>query len=327
MTIEIVIIFWSYSMASTKKPQKKDLKSIKINITKTDAKESKSFSAQKKSTIKKTLKSTPIKTKVTKAKKTLSKKSSASKKTPRTNTLIVPSLYQAIKTPSFFRLPTIRTNFSSIRLPRIQAEDTVFMGAFVIASTVIFYVLSTTTLFNNYPSIFATDVLASFQNTPQVIQTQTITTSSNSDLLKQVINTSIDTDEQKARQALMGFYINMNNKEFWQAYQFIQTNLYKTDIFQQYFKTERLWSFLSFIEDNKVKIDNVSFQTDPENSERLIATYTLTYTLKTNQTIYKENRTTKLKKINGKYQIVEFMCDTKGCSRMPFFNFEKFGLK
>lgn len=88
------------------------------------------------------------------------------------------------------------------------------MGAFVIASTVIFYVLSTTTPFNNYPSIFATDVLASFQNTPQVTQTQTITTSSNSELLKQVINTSIDTDEQKARQALMGFYINMNNKEF-----------------------------------------------------------------------------------------------------------------
>jgi len=54
--------------------------------------------------------------------------------------------------------------------------------------------------------------------------------------------------------------------------------------------------------------------------------YTLSYTLKNNKT-YTEDRSATLVEKNGAYKIGKLMCDTTGCSQMPFFNPGKYGIK
>jgi hypothetical protein len=76
-----------------------------------------------------------------------------------------------------------------------------------------------------------------------------------------------------------------------------------------------------------VQVQNIQIQPPASSTSNVQqATYTLQYTLKNGQ-IFTENRSVVFIKRWTEYTIGKIMCDTVGCSQMPFFNPAKYGIK
>ena len=97
-------------------------------------------------------------------------------------------------------------------------------------------------------------------------------------------------------------------------------------MFITYFTTNRLTKFLGGTTDG-VKVSNVQMKILPAKSTEVQEmTYTISYTLKDGKS-FSENRSAVLIKKWEVYKIGKLMCDTTGCSQMPFFNPGKYGIK
>jgi hypothetical protein len=55
--------------------------------------------------------------------------------------------------------------------------------------------------------------------------------------------------------------------------------------------------------------------------------YEARYTLKNNKKTYIEEREVDVAKVGNNFQITKMMCNTKWCSRMPFFNPARFNIQ
>lgn len=122
------------------------------------------------------------------------------------------------------------------------------------------------------------------------------------------------------------FYDAFNQKDVKTLYALTDKRLNTTNMFITYFTTNRLTRFLGGVVGG-VKVSNIQMKVLPANSTNVQAiTYTISYQLKNNQT-YSEDRSATLIEKNGAYKIGKLMCETTGCSQMPFFNPGKYWIR
>ncbi|PJA48276.1 MAG: hypothetical protein CO170_03265 [candidate division SR1 bacterium CG_4_9_14_3_um_filter_40_9] len=91
-----------------------------------------------------------------------------------------------------------------------------------------------------------------------------------------------------------------------------------------YFSTKRLTRFLGGIKDGSITISDVHQEQIKDYSWKV--DYKLSYTLLDGQPFEEERSATVLRK-DDVYTIASIKCETAGCSRMPFFNPGKYGIK
>ncbi len=122
------------------------------------------------------------------------------------------------------------------------------------------------------------------------------------------------------------FYDAFNQKDVKTLYALTDKRLNTTNMFITYFTTNRLTRFLGGVVGG-VKVSNIQMKVLPTKSTNAQEmTYTISYQLKNNQT-YSEDRSATLIEKNGAYKIGKLMCETTGCSQMPFFNPGKYGIR
>ncbi|MFA7718015.1 MAG: hypothetical protein WC875_04840 [Candidatus Absconditabacterales bacterium] len=135
----------------------------------------------------------------------------------------------------------------------------------------------------------------------------------------------VSTDQEKI-DLLKSFYDALNAKDITTLYQLADKNLKATNTFQTYYSKNRLTIFLGGVQ-GTVGLQNIQIQPAASNtSNAQQVTYTLQYILKDGQA-FAEDRSIVLIKRGEEYKIGKIMCETPGCSQMPFFNPAKYGIK
>jgi hypothetical protein len=125
-------------------------------------------------------------------------------------------------------------------------------------------------------------------------------------------------------QTVENMYGAINSKSFDELSNYRDASLKNSDTVRTYFNTKWLTRFLGGIKDWTIAISNVQQEQIKDYSRKV--TYTLTYTLPDNQ-IFEEQRNATVMKRNDAFTIATIKCETTGCSRMPFFNPGKYGIK
>lgn len=122
------------------------------------------------------------------------------------------------------------------------------------------------------------------------------------------------------------FYDAFNQKDVKTMYALTDKRLNSTNMFITYFTTNWLTKFLGGVVGG-VKVSNMQISVLPAKSTNVQEiSYTISYQLKNNQT-YTEDRSATLIEKNGAYKIGKLMCETTGCSQMPFFNPGKYWIR
>lgn len=122
------------------------------------------------------------------------------------------------------------------------------------------------------------------------------------------------------------FYDAMNQQDIKTLYALVDSRLKATSVFQTYFSNNRLSLFIGGIQWPIVVSDIQQSDLPAKSTNVQQMKYTLTYSL-ANGEMYTEQRSATLIEKNGSYKIGKIMCDTQGCSQMPFFNPGKYGIK
>lgn len=122
------------------------------------------------------------------------------------------------------------------------------------------------------------------------------------------------------------FYDAFNQKDVKTLYTLTDSSLNTSNVFITYFTTNRLTRFLGGLSDG-VSISDLQMRVLATNTPGVQEmTYTLEYTLK-DGTNFSENRSAVLIRRGDVYKIRKLMCETTGCSQMPFFNPGKYGIE
>lgn len=122
------------------------------------------------------------------------------------------------------------------------------------------------------------------------------------------------------------FYDAFNQKDVKTMFTLTDSRLNTTNMFITYFTINRLTKFLGGV-NGGVKVSNIQMSILPAKSTEVQEmTYTLSYTLKDGQA-FSENRSALLIKKWDVFKIGKLMCNTTGCSKLPFFNPGKYGIK
>ncbi len=134
-------------------------------------------------------------------------------------------------------------------------------------------------------------------------------------------NKAIDAQQQ----TIMDFYKAINGIDMKSIYTLTDARLEESSVFKTYFSRNRLTKFSSVIVDPKVTVSDIQEKTTAtSNPDIKEYTYTVDYVLAKNQQRYTEARTMVIIKKGDNRRIGKIVCETKGCSTMPFFNPDKY---
>lgn len=118
---------------------------------------------------------------------------------------------------------------------------------------------------------------------------------------------------------IIAFYDAFNQKDVKTLYALTDSHLNQTNTFLTYFTSNRLNKFLGWLAWS-VKVSDIEMSIVPaQSTEVQEMTYTISYTLKDGQTFQEERSALLIKKWES-YKIWKLMCETTGCSKLPFFN-------
>lgn len=126
------------------------------------------------------------------------------------------------------------------------------------------------------------------------------------------------------KQLIIDFYSAINANNFWNLSNMLTKNLKSSNVFRTYYNTRWLSAFLWWIKNNVVYLTWI--QETQLNTNQTQINYILNYKLLNSDQEFFENWTVVVVQQNW-YKIGKIMCDTKWCSKMPFFNPTKYGIR
>ncbi len=126
------------------------------------------------------------------------------------------------------------------------------------------------------------------------------------------------------QQLIVDFYQAVNMVDMDTLYRLTDGRLEESNVFKTYYSKRRLTNFSAALVAPRIVVTNIQEESATENPNIKNFTYTLEYMLTSNQQKFTEERSTVLIKKGESWRIGKLMCETKGCSMMPFFNPEKY---
>jgi len=126
------------------------------------------------------------------------------------------------------------------------------------------------------------------------------------------------------QQMIVDFYQAVNTVDLTAIYKLTDARLEESNVFKTYYSKSRLTKFSATILAPKIVVTNIQEEANTTNPNIKNFTYTLEYALANNQQKFTEERSTVLIKKGDNRRIGKLLCETKGCSTMPFFNPEKY---
>lgn len=127
------------------------------------------------------------------------------------------------------------------------------------------------------------------------------------------------------QQLIVDFYQAINAVNMDAIYTLTDARLEESNVFKTYYSRRRLTNFTEAIVAPKIVITNIQeVTTSSVNPNIKNFEYTVEYMMASNQQKFTEERATTLIKKGDNRRIGKLMCETKGCSTMPFFNTEKY---
>ncbi|MCX6824147.1 MAG: hypothetical protein NT085_03385 [candidate division SR1 bacterium] len=143
-----------------------------------------------------------------------------------------------------------------------------------------------------------------------------------------VVNTAVEPTTQTLtteQQMIIDFYKAVNTIDIVTLYTMTDDHLKQSNVFVTYYSKNRLSKFSEVIVAPKIVITNIQETPNTTNNPNIKNfTYTLEYMLAHNQQKFTEERSTVLIKKGDIWKIGKLLCETKGCSTMPFFNPDKY---
>lgn len=129
----------------------------------------------------------------------------------------------------------------------------------------------------------------------------------------------------EAQQVIVDFYQAVNTVDMDSLYTLTDAHLKSSNVFKTYYSRRWLTNFADALIAPKIVVTNIQeVANSSTNPDVKSFEYTLEYMLVSNQQKFTEERSTTLVKKWDKRNIGKIMCETKWCSRMPFFNTKKY---
>lgn len=129
----------------------------------------------------------------------------------------------------------------------------------------------------------------------------------------------------KEQDTIIKFYQAINSVDMDTLYELTDTHLKNSNVFKTYYSKRWLSNFNEAIIAPKVVVTNIQeVVSTSENPDIKSFEYTLEYMVASDQKKFTEERSTTLIKKGDNRKVGKIMCETKWCSRMPFFNTEKY---
>ncbi len=124
------------------------------------------------------------------------------------------------------------------------------------------------------------------------------------------------------------FYDKINEKNYIELPAFADNYMKASSLFKVYYADNRLWNFLSNLTNERVYITNVQ-EIIWESTKEWVTyySYIIKYKLKNNNELFVEKWKAAIVTRNEKKLIWSLQCTNVWCSKMPFFNPEKHGIK
>jgi len=127
------------------------------------------------------------------------------------------------------------------------------------------------------------------------------------------------------QQIIVDFYQAINAIDTNTMYTLTDAHLEQSNVFKTYYNRNWLSKFSEVVVAPKIVVTNIQEQPNTTTNPNIKNfSYTLEYTLASNQQKFTEERSTTLIKRGDNWRIGKLLCETKGCSTMPFFNPDKY---
>lgn len=168
------------------------------------------------------------------------------------------------------------------------------------------------------------EVLVENKNIPEIkIQTGTVNKTPNTWQENKTENLRPLSEEE---QLIFDFYKDINAGNFDKLWNYMDTNLKRTDVYRIYFSTNRLSKFISNISNNTVYIVSIKeIPNDWWKSKKY--TYQIKYKLKNNDILFTEDWNVSIVYKDNIPLLWSIMCSTTWCSKNPFFNPQRYWIK
>jgi hypothetical protein len=144
----------------------------------------------------------------------------------------------------------------------------------------------------------------------------------------QQIDTTISQNIQALsfeQQMIVDFYQAVNMVDLPTMYTLTDARLESSNVFKTYYSKNWLSKFSAAILAPKIVVTNIQEETTTTLNPNIKKfSYTLEYVLVGNKQKFTEERSTVLLKKGDTWKIGTLLCETKGCSTMPFFNPDKY---
>ncbi|MEI8008226.1 MAG: hypothetical protein WCI00_01960 [bacterium] len=127
------------------------------------------------------------------------------------------------------------------------------------------------------------------------------------------------------QQILMDFYHAVNTIDTATIYSMADAHLKQSNVFQTYYSKNWLSKFSAVVLAPKIVVSNIQERPNTTNNPSIKNfSYTIEYTIIKNQQKFTEERSMILIPKDNTWKIGKLLCETKGCSTMPFFNPDKY---
>lgn len=127
------------------------------------------------------------------------------------------------------------------------------------------------------------------------------------------------------QQMILDFYQAVNSIDTATIHTLADAHLKQSSVFITYYSKNWLSKFSAVVLAPKIVVSNIQEKPNTTNNPNIRNfSYTLEYTIAKNQQKFTEERSTVLLKKGDAWKIGKLMCETKGCSTMPFFNPDKY---
>lgn len=145
---------------------------------------------------------------------------------------------------------------------------------------------------------------------------------------KENITANIEWSTIKSEDVIKSFYAKINSKNYWELKNFGDYYMKKGSLFRLYYTENWLWNFLDNITNEKIYLTNIQeIKKDVEKVGVKYYQYTIKYKLKNKNEMFEEIWETVILDKDGEKLIGSLRCTNTGCSKLPFFNPEKYGIK
>lgn len=132
-------------------------------------------------------------------------------------------------------------------------------------------------------------------------------------------------DFNAEQQMIIDFYQAVNSIDTVAIHTMADTRLKESNVFKTYYSRNWLSKFSENVLAPKIVVTNIEEETTTSPNPNIKNfSYTLEYTLANTKQKITEERSTILIKKGDDWKIGKLMCETKGCSTMPFFNPDKY---